>query len=68
MDTSTLAFESVADLAIRLREGSINSTSLVEQLLDRISKLDAQLHSFIAVMAERALAAARVKTRRRLIE
>lgn len=60
MDTSTLAFESVADLAIRLREGSINSTSLVEQLLDRISKLDAQLHSFIAVMPERALAAARV--------
>lgn len=35
MDTSTLAFESVADLAIRLREGSINSTSLVEQLLDQ---------------------------------
>ena len=33
MDTSTLAFESVADLAIQLREGSINSTSLVEQLL-----------------------------------
>ena len=35
MDTSTLAFESVADLAIQLREGSINSTSLVEQVLSR---------------------------------
>ena len=59
MDTSSLAFESVADLAIRLREGSINSTSLVKQLLDRISRLDGKLHSFIAVMPERALAAAR---------
>lgn len=59
MDTCTLAFESVAELAIRLRKGSINSTSLVEQLLDRIGKLDAQLHSFVAVMPERALAAAR---------
>ncbi len=59
MPESTLAFESITGLAARIRGGSLGPVTLVEQLLDRIGALDKQLHAFILVAPERALAQAR---------
>jgi aspartyl-tRNA(Asn)/glutamyl-tRNA(Gln) amidotransferase subunit A len=54
-----IAFDSVADLAAKIRSGGISSMAIVEQLLERIGTLDKRLHSFISVCPERALASAR---------
>ena len=59
MADSTVAFESIAELSRRMRAGTINSATIVEELLDRIALLDERLHSFIRVAPERALADAR---------
>ena len=59
MAESTIPFESISDLAGRVRTGGYSSTAVVEILLDRINTLDKRLHSFISVCPERALASAR---------
>jgi aspartyl-tRNA(Asn)/glutamyl-tRNA(Gln) amidotransferase subunit A len=58
MTEPELAFDSLAGLAGRLRDGSLDPVELVEQLLVRISDLDGKLHSFIRLTPERALAEA----------
>lgn len=59
MASSDLAFEPIASLAARIRGGSLSPVALTEHLLGRIAALDKQLHAFILVTPERALAQAR---------
>jgi aspartyl-tRNA(Asn)/glutamyl-tRNA(Gln) amidotransferase subunit A len=57
--TADLAFDSIATLGARIREGSLGPVALAEALLARIEALNPRLHAFIAVTRERALAEAR---------
>jgi aspartyl-tRNA(Asn)/glutamyl-tRNA(Gln) amidotransferase subunit A len=59
MVDASLAFASISDLAARLRQGGPGPVALAEGLLDRIAGLDGQLHAFIALTRDRALAQAR---------
>lgn len=56
---SSLAFETIAGLAARIRSGAARPVALTEALLDRIGALDRKLHAFVTVTRERALAEAR---------
>ncbi len=56
--TADLAFDSIAALGARIREGSLGPVALTEALLARIEALNPRLHAFIAVTRERALAEA----------
>ena len=58
MKEAALAFESITNLSARIRAGQLSAVKVVEELLGRIGALDAQLHSFIRIMPERALAQA----------
>ncbi|KQP23259.1 amidase [Pseudorhodoferax sp. Leaf267] len=60
MSTSTLPppFAPIAELAKALRIGTLTSVALTQDCLQRIAAHDAQCHSFIAVYADEALAAA----------
>ena len=58
MKEAALAFESITNLSARVRAGQLSGVKVVEELLGRIRALDAQLHSFIRIMPERALAQA----------
>lgn len=53
-----LAMRGVADLAPRLREGSISPVAITEDCLQRIERYDARIHGLIRMTADRALAAA----------
>ncbi len=53
-----LAMLGIAELAPRLREGSISPVAVVQACLHRIERYDARIHSFIRITADRALAAA----------
>ncbi len=55
----------LAELAAGLRAGDYSSVELTEAFLERIESLDPQLHSFISVTGERALAQARAADARR---
>jgi Asp-tRNA(Asn)/Glu-tRNA(Gln) amidotransferase A subunit family amidase len=59
MADSALAFDSIAQLAAKIRDGKLSPVALTQSLLDRIAALDGHLHAFIAVTRERALAEAR---------
>jgi aspartyl-tRNA(Asn)/glutamyl-tRNA(Gln) amidotransferase subunit A len=58
MEQAALAFESITNLSTRIRAGQLSPVKVVEELLGRVESLDSQLHSFIRVMPERALAQA----------
>ena len=58
MKEAALAFETITSLSARIRSGQLSPVKVVEELFDRIEALDAQLHSFIRMMPERALAQA----------
>src|SRR5262245_20107254 len=58
MSHPALAFESITELAARIRAGKLSPVALTEALLDRIAALNEPLHAFIAVTRERALAEA----------
>ena len=59
MAETSLAFESIAALAAKIRARALSPVELAEALLARIAALDGRLHAFIAVTRERALAEAR---------
>src|SRR5262245_36137992 len=59
MPDSPLAFESIGQLAAKIRGGSLSPVTLTEALLDRVARLDGRLHAFIGLTRERALAEAR---------
>src|SRR5262245_42317002 len=54
-----LAFDSITQLAAKIRAGALSPVALTETLLERIQTLDERLHAFIAVTRARALAEAR---------
>src|SRR5262249_60312923 len=54
-----LDFATITELAAQIRAGAVSPVKLAETSLDRIRALDKQLHAFIAVSADRALAEAR---------
>jgi amidase len=54
-----LAFVPATEQARLIRDGEVSSLELVELYLDRIERLDAQLGSYVQVLADRARADAR---------
>lgn len=54
-----IAFQPVHQLRRELREGRITAVQLVELYLERITRFDEQLHAFVTVFADDAIAAAR---------
>ncbi|WP_395822226.1 amidase [Devosia sp.] len=59
LDTSTLPYLPLTDVAAGIRSGELSPVTLTEMLLARIASVDATLHSYIAVTGESALAQAR---------
>lgn len=57
---SELHYWSIQKLSDQLRSGSISPVEVVRSTLDRIAALDGNYHSYITVMAEQALARARI--------
>ncbi|WP_442580764.1 amidase [Mesorhizobium sp. ASY16-5R] len=55
-----LQYWSIQKLSEEIRRGSISPVEVVRTMLDRIESLDGGLHSYITVMAEQALARARI--------
>lgn len=55
-----LAFRPLADTARLIAQGALSPLTLVKAFLRRITALDGGLHSYLLVLAERALAEARI--------
>lgn len=49
----------IAEAARAIAEGSLSPVALTEGYLDRIAALDGELHSYVLVLRDEALAAAR---------
>jgi aspartyl-tRNA(Asn)/glutamyl-tRNA(Gln) amidotransferase subunit A len=62
---SALIRMSASDLATELQEGRTSSVAATQASLDRIAEIDEQVHAFLHVDAEGALAAAEAVDRRR---
>lgn len=60
MPDTALAFQTITDLAPRLRTRQLSPVEVTEAMLSRIAQLDSRWHSYATVMAEPAMAAARV--------
>lgn len=60
-----LAFSSVTEIAGRLRRGDFTSRELTQVYLDRIGRFDRQLHAYVEVYSDAALALADAADRRR---
>ena len=58
MNSTDIAFAGAAEQARMLAAGTITSTALTEQYLERIARLDAELGAFTVVLAESARAEA----------
>lgn len=54
---------SMSDIGRLIRAGTLSSTALTEQMLDRIKRLDPTLESYATVVADAALEAARAADR-----
>ena len=59
MDKPSLHYQTITDLADRIRKGEITSTQLTENLLGRIDSLDGQLNAFKLLCPDQALEQAR---------
>lgn len=59
MKNDPIAFETIASLGAKYRDGSLSPVTVTEHLLERIEALNGPLHAFIRVTAERAMAEAR---------
>ena len=57
--TDDIAFLSAAEAGRRIAAGSLSPTALVRRILERIEALNGQLHTYITVVADQALDAAR---------
>ena len=55
MDNPPLHYQTITDLADGMRKGEMTSTQLVQNLLDRISRLDGELNAFRLTCPDRAL-------------
>ena len=59
MDASSLGFASASDLAARIKARDLSPVEVVDALLGRIERLDAQVNAFAVVLDEQARAEAR---------
>jgi aspartyl-tRNA(Asn)/glutamyl-tRNA(Gln) amidotransferase subunit A len=59
MEKLPLHYQTITDLADRIRKGEITSTQLTEKLLDRVDLLDGKLNAFKLLCPEKALEQAR---------
>jgi len=59
LDTSTIAYMGLTDVAAQIRSGAISPVTLTEAMLARIASVDTELHSYLSVMDETAMAQAR---------
>ncbi|MGO4830700.1 amidase [Rhizobiaceae sp. 2RAB30] len=57
---SDLHYWSIAELSEKLRSRAVSPVEVVRSTLDRIAALDGKYHSYITVMADQALARARI--------
>ena len=57
--TDDLGFSSVAELSAAIQRREVSPVEVTEAVLARIDRLDPELHAFVAVTPERALAEAR---------
>lgn len=57
---SELHYWSIQKLSNHLRTGAISPVEVVRSMLDRIDDIDGELHAYITVMADQALANARI--------
>ena len=57
--TDDLHFSSVSELSARIQSRALSPVELVESVLARIDRLDPELHAFVEVTRDRALAEAR---------
>ncbi len=55
---SQLAFTPLTELAQHIRSRDISSVEVTQEMLERITKFDGQLHTYVTVLAEQALAQA----------
>ena len=56
--SSELAFLSLAEAADLIKSGELSPVELTQAMLERIAALDSQVHAYVTVFAEEALAAA----------
>ena len=56
--SSDLAFLSLAEAADLIKSGQLSPVELTQAMLERIAALDSQVHAYVTVFAEEALAAA----------
>ena len=57
-DSAELAFLSLAEAADLIKSGELSPVELTQAMLERIAALDPQVHAYVTVFAEEALAAA----------
>ena len=57
---SELAFSTLTALAQQIRSRSISPVQVTQHLLDRIAQFDGQLHAYVTVLTEQALAQAAI--------
>jgi amidase len=59
LDTSTIPFMALTDVAAGIKSGALSPVMLTETMLARIAAVDTELHSYLSVTSESALAQAR---------
>jgi amidase len=59
LDTSDIPFMALTDVAAGIKSGTLSPVTLTETMLARIAQVDPELHSFLSVTGEAALAQAR---------
>ena len=67
MTSVPLHFKSLTDVSRMIESGDITSVEATTHLLERIDRVDGQLHSYIHVCAERAMAKARAADAERAV-
>ncbi len=59
LDTSTLPYMALTDVAAGIKSGALSPVTLTETMLARIAAVDSELHSYLSVTSDSALAQAR---------
>ena len=59
LDTNSIPFMALTDVAAGIKAGSLSPVALTETMLSRIASVDPELHSFLAVTADDARAQAK---------
>jgi len=59
LDTSTIPFTALTDVAADIKSGALSPVTLTETMLARIATVDTELHSYLSVTADSALTQAR---------